>query len=58
MGPSVEDTCSSLVASKFGGIDPWLDEEKGWPLCIEVGCGRRKSFLCQVDVRGLPEKMK
>ncbi len=43
-------------ASKFGGCDPWLDEDKGWPECKE--CELKKTFICQFVVQELPEAIR
>ncbi len=51
-----EDESSGVLATKFGGINPWLNPEEGWPECHK--CGRHKTFLCQFVVSELPQEMR
>ncbi len=44
------------LLSKFGGVEPWLDPEVGWPKCPV--CKNVKTFICQFLIKDLPEYLK
>ncbi len=44
------------LMSKFGGVEPWLDSDVGWPKCAK--CKNAKSFICQLLIKDLPKQLK
>ncbi len=44
------------LKSKFGGVEPWIDPQVGWPRCPL--CKNAKTFLCQLLIQDLPKYIK
>ena len=44
------------LATKYGGVDPWLGRDEPWPVCKE--CEDEKTFFCQVNIEDLPQEYK
>jgi len=53
---SDEDTSVMSTRSKFGGVDPFRSKNFHWPSCSE--CSEQKTFICQIHIKNLPEKLK
>jgi len=50
-----EDISTKFTGSKFGGVDPFRSKYFKWPKCSD--CGVLKAFICQIDIKNLPEKL-
>jgi len=50
-----EDISVKSTGCKFGGVDPFRSKNFLWPKCSE--CGFQKAFICQIDIKNLPEKL-
>ena len=45
---------STLIGTKFGGSNPWVDPKEPWPHCPACDCP--KDFLFQVNLSQLPSE--
>jgi len=50
-----ENASDKSTGSKFGGADPFRSKYFQWPKCSE--CGKQKEFICQINIKNLPEKL-
>ena len=41
------------LASKFGGVKPYMPAGKVWPVC--EACEDKKTFVCQINIRQAPK---
>jgi len=44
------------TGTKFGGTEPYRWKYFQWPYCLE--CGNQKQFICQINIKNLPENVK
>jgi len=44
-----------FAGTKFGGADPYRWKYFQWPYCLE--CGNQKEFICQINIKNLPENL-
>jgi len=49
---------SSKLVTKFGGTNPFRGTNFQWPMCSYKGCGKQKSFICQINFAELPDELK
>jgi len=54
---SVDDVTPSnpRLASKFGGVKPYMPAGKVWPVC--EACEDKKTFVCQINIRQVPKEI-
>eukprot|EP00092_Neocalanus_flemingeri_P018493 GFUD01020013.1.p1 GENE.GFUD01020013.1~~GFUD01020013.1.p1 ORF type:complete len:293 (-),score=74.13 GFUD01020013.1:17-895(-) len=53
---AVEEPSALPTGTKFGGAEPFRSKNFSWPKCLE--CKKQKTFICQINIEKIPEKIK